>query len=555
MADPNDWVTVDDEPEGGAMGGGGSDSAPSKPLLAPKDVALDARAVEVRERKRAAEQEYRKFQLGNAMSGGQLAADLAKRDPAAFKRFQEYGDTGAMAEALSILSGAPLIGSLLDEATGAVKSRAVSGPKYEAERNKAKAVIDAAQSHSPAGPVIGSFALPLPKTPVGRIAFGGAQGALQGAGDAESLPAVPGAMLREGLKGATSNALSEGIAKGGAGLEQTMRSGAEGQALKAAGLRGGITNQVQKKLGLPDEEAARALGRDFLDEDLIPFAGTKADVAKRAEKLEGMAGQTIGGVLNEADVATMRTPGGASGATVNLRGAPQPGFDYKAFGDAARQTIDDASAVADDMSGQKARQLSDALAAQGKRTPGSFVGANKAKSDAWKSARFDDDAPMSAQLYRNAVGAARDNLEQQVARALGPEKANALNNANRKYGVAADALKLANNAGTRDMSNRAMGLGLDTMMTSGGAALGQQLLGPIGAVPGGAAGLALSKTLGARGNAAAARTLDALSAPVGKTANALGRGVRALEPATASTVTSDDPLAPYLDLLEEEQKP
>lgn len=557
------WVTVDDdEAEGGAMGGGGSDARPQKQLLTPKPVELDPQDVQRREQIRRDEADYRKHQLANSLSNGYSTYALEKENPAEAKRMQRYGDTAAMAEVLSMASGAPFIGSSLGEITGAVKSRALSGPEYERERNKAEATIRAAQRHSPAGPIVGSFALPLPKTPLGRIGFNTAQGATQGVGEAKSLREIPEHALRGALVGALSSTTAELAAKGGAGLESKMRSGAEGQALKAAGLRGGITNQVQKKLGLPNEAEARALGRNFLDEGLIPFGGTKEEVARRAEALTGQAGNAQQSVLGRADVASMRTPMASAGQTVAGRpSAAVPGFKYDEFARAAGKTIDDASAVAEDLSGDKARGLVKALQRQGEKTPGSFVGANKAKSDAWKSARFDQDAPMSAQLYRNAVGAARDNLEQQVARVLGPDEANALAEANRRFGVGADALKLADNAGTRDMGNRVMGLGLDTMMTSGGAALGQSLLGPIGAVPGGAAGLAVSKALGARGNAAAARTLDALSAPVGRTAKVAGQAIQRLEPGITEALTSDearaarqDPLAPYLQLLAEQEK-
>jgi hypothetical protein len=551
-------VTVDDdEVEGGAMGGGGSDARPQKQLLTPKPQTLDPRAVEERVRKQRELADYRKFQIANALSNGQAAAALAKSDPAQLKRYEKYGNTAALAELLSMASGAPFIGSSLDELAGAVASKSLSGPDYERERDKAQATIAAAQAHAPAGPIIGSFALPLPKTPAGRIGFGTAQGALQGAGEAPTLDDVPRYALKDGVTGALSSSGAEVAAKGGAGTEGFMRRKAEEQALEAAGLRGGIANQAQQKLGVSGEVEARAVGRDFLNEGLIPFAGTKEDVARKAEALTGQAGNVIGATMAEADVASMHVPPAAAGQTVaGRRGAAIPGLKFDQFAGAARKTLDDASAVAEDLSGEKTRKLIAALERQNQKTPGSFVGANKAKSDAWKSARFDDDAPMSAVLYRNAVGAARDDLQQQVARVLGPDKANALAEANRKFGIGADALKLANDTGTRRIGNKLMGLGMDATLTSGGAALGQTLFGPIGAIPGGAAGLALSKTLGARGNAAAARTFDALSAPVGRAANAIGRGAQQLEPATTGALTADDArslrqdkLAPYLELI------
>jgi hypothetical protein len=457
-----------------------------------------------------------------------------------------------MAELLSMLSGAPIAGPFLGEMTGAVKSGSFSGPEYEAEKAKADAVINAARAHSPSGPLIGSFALPLPKTPIGRIGLSAAQGGAQGVGDSKKLDSdALKAGGSEALKAAIGSMLAEGANKSGGALEQGMRSGAESQALKAAGLEGGITNQVQKRLGLRTEEQARALGRDFLDEGLIPFAGTKDDVSKRAQSLAGQAGQVIGSTMDEADVATRRMPDAVAGATTADRGrAAVPGFDFKAAVEPAQEWLDKGITEVENRASGKARNFLEDFMAQNLRTPGSFAAANRAKSKAWDAARFDDDAPAAAQLYRESVGKVRDSIEEQVGKALGPEKAAALSDANRRYGVAADAQKLADNSGTRSMGRSAIGLGRDTLFTSGGAALGQSLLGPIGAVPGGAAGLALSKQLGARGNAAAARTLDALASPVGKTAEVLGQGLVSLEPAVTTAMTAkDEPLRRYLDAL------
>lgn len=296
--------------------------------------------------------------------------------------------------------------------------------------------------------------------------------------------------VASGLVGAGGGGVTGGIL---GKAEPKLTATAEEQALKAAGLRGGITNQVQKKLGLSDMTEARALGRQFLDEDLIPFAGSKEAVQKRAEKLQGQAGNSIGGVLNQAEMSGTK-------------------FDFDALADAARAPILDpnATTAVERRQSGKAMDLADDLAAQGADTPGSFIGANRAKSKAWDAARFDDDAPAAAKLYRKAVGAARGDIERQVSDALGPEAAADLAAANQKYGVAADALKLSKNADTRDGSNRSLGL-IDAIIGSGGAATGAALFGPGGAAVGGLGGALLSNLAAKRGNAAAARFSDFLA--------------------------------------------
>lgn len=354
----------------------------------------------------------------------------------------------------------------------------------------------------------------------------------------------------EGIRRALSEALvSGGIGAGGGFVGGTMlgaaqpklASFAEEQALRAAGLQSGIKNSLKTDLGLNDMTEARALGRRFLDEGLIPPVGSSEAVARRAEKLGGEAGQSIGATMNKADVATMHTPAPPPGQTSagrpsNVR--PQPGFDYDASADGTHRMLDDASSVADDMSGSKARDLAEAFRRQSQRTPGSFVGANKAKSDAWKSARFDQDAPMSAQLYRKAVGSIRDDIERQVGDALGPDDAAALRSANEKFGVAADAQKLAANESQRRASRKGVTMADVLALTTGGTA------GGFAGHPGLGVGGGLAASLGLKaadkfGHSSTSRFSDFLA----KRAAANTGG------ATAGA------LAPYLELLEEEKQP
>lgn len=332
--------------------------------------------------------------------------------------------------------------------------------------------------------------------------------------------------LVDALLGTTLGAAGGGVAGGALGVaEPALSNTAEEQALRAAGLRGGIKNSLKKDLGLSNMDEARELGRSFLDEGLIPPIGSSEAVGRRAEALQGRAGNAKSAVLNEADV---------SGAK----------FDYPAAADAARARLDGQSAVATDLSGDKAYRFADAFERQGAKTPGSFVGADQAKSDAWKSARFDDDAPMSAVLYRKGVGATRDDIERQVADALGAGKAATLRSANQKYGVGADALKLAENASTRDAAKKLVGP-MDILPALSGGTIGGFAGHPTTGVLGGLATSMALKGFDKVGHSSAARLSDFLAE---RAAQNTGGSVG------AAMSKQSDPLAVYLGLLEEPKK-
>lgn len=249
--------------------------------------------------------------------------------------------------------------------------------------------------------------------------------------------------------GAGGGALAGGALAAGA---NPMRAYAEEQALRASGLQAGIKNSLKKDLGLKDMTEARALGRSFLDEDLIPLVGSSEAVAERAHALENQAGTSQQAVLQKAEMS----------------GTP---LDFKAAADRGRKGLAGETAVAEDLAGGKARDFLDSFEKQEAKTPGSYLAANKAKSDGWKTANFAADAPLTPQLHRKAVGAVRDDIERQVEAAIGPEEAAALRSANQKYGVAADALKLAENESQRRAGRKGFTV-MDALAALGGAAAG-----------------------------------------------------------------------------------
>lgn len=512
------------EAEGGASGGpGGSEQV--KPLIRRQPEPEEDPAL------KAANEQHERERMANEMSHGQWLSSVGKSDPAKAENYANRRDVGAAAEMLSVARGAPFVGSHLDEMAGAVQSGSLSGPEYEKKRDLARQTLDAAVSHAPVGPLVGSALLSpaMPKSAFGRIGLNTAAGASQGFGEARTLDQAPRKALNDAIVAAMLSSLAEAASKGGIAAEPAMRKGAETQALKAAGLRGGISNQAQK-MGLSDMAEARALGRRFLDEDLIPFGGSKEAIEKRAQAMMDQSGNSIGATLAQADTS----------------GVP---FDYDALGAAARGPYNAADAVARG-TGAKSLDLADKLAEQGTLTPGSFSGANRAKASAWDSANFAEDAPMAARLYRQSVGSAARNIEDQL-RAVNPAAADALRSANEKYGVAADALQLARNAGTREQANNALGL-TEALTGIGGATLGSSTGHPITGALAGVASAALTNLARRRGNAAAAVLLDKMSGPVGGTLGVIGQGVRAAEPMLVEESNrSGSPLEPYLDLLKE----
>lgn len=372
---------------------------------------------------------------------------------------------------------------------------------------------------------------------------GGTLGTIHGAatskGDATKMDMDEwGRLLGDALKGGAAGAA------GGAAMspvvrglnrnvsEPALNSVAETQALRAAGLRGGIKNSIKKDLGLSNMDEARELGRKFLDEGLIPPIGSSEAVAGRAEKLANMAGNAKSSVLSEGDVVAGN-------------------FDFAKGAKAARDRLGAESRVARDLSGKKANDFADAFEAQGVETPGSFVAADKAKSDAWRSASFADDAPMAAQLYRKAVGATRDDIERQIGAALGPDKAATLNRANKQYGVAADAMKLAENASTRDAAKKGFGMPEILAMTTGAGAAGGHALGHSAEGAIGGLGLALgAKAFDKYGHSSAARFSDFLA----KRAAASSGGVAGNAVAEKLAPKLEDKLAPYLEALERDNE-
>jgi hypothetical protein len=477
---------------------------------------------------------------------------------------KSWADTAALGAGPQI-SGA--MGAMAHSLTDPAQLHGTDLDAYRSVRDDTKRDLEQAEdTHAgETGSILGAFSTPIPVKALPRGAalaeralqsgkVGGGLGLIHGLATSKADLTNPsyddiGRAIRDSLMGGAEGFI--GGATGGAvlGAAQPKLEGlAETQALRAAGLRGGISNQLRQQLGVENMSEARQLGRQFLDEGLIPAVGSAESVGKRAQALEGQAGGSVGSIMNEADVSTMRAPqpqpimGQTSAGRPSNMPQPKPGFDFDAMSKASHGALNDSTMVAEGQA-SKARALADAFAAQEQRTPGSFVGANKAKSDAWRSANFSADAPMAAVLYRKAVGAGRDDIARQVAQAIGPGRAADLAAANKKYGIAADALKLAENATTRDAAKKGIGMH-EALALLGGATAGGGAHGLSGGVSGAGAGLAASlgmKALDKYGHSTAARGADWLAKQAGSNTGA-GMGS-----------ASAEALAEYLKLLREKK--
>jgi hypothetical protein len=395
---------------------------------------------------------------------------------------------------------------------------------------------------------LGVIATPVPVKALPMGATGGARAA-QGAKVGGGAGFIHGAATSSGdltkMDGANwGQVLKDALVSGGAGAgggaiagpmlggaERGLRSTAETQALRAAGMRGGISNQVQKQLGLSNMTEARQLGRQFLDEGLIPLAGSSERVGKNAEKLMGVAGNAKGSTLAQAQAS----------------GKP---FDYAAMAKAVKDPIADplvTTALERNRAGSKAASYADDIAEQGLATPGNWKMADQTKSKAWQTANFEADPKLAPKMYRQAVGRSAGDIERQIGDALGPQAQKTFSEANRRYGVGADALKLADNASTRDAQKKAFGMPEILAMTTGAGAAGGHAMGH--GVEGALGGLAIA--LGAKGfdkygHSSAARFSDFLAKRAANNSGGVVGG-------RAGEAVKDFGLKKYMELLEEEQ--
>jgi hypothetical protein len=238
--------------------------------------------------------------------------------------------------------------------------------------------------------------------------------------------------------GAVMGGLTGGVAEGvGAPARAAgpLKKAAEENAWKAAQGVPGISD-VAKRMGYKTEQDIRDAGRKFLDKGLVRAGDTSGDIADRARKLEAQADNAADSILTKAELSGRK-------------------FDYAdALGDAEKSMRSPKlSAAGEDNSGPAKRFL-DQIARQDAITPGSYLGARKLKSDAYRSVNWDDEAPLSAELHRKSTLGLRDNLEKQVGQATSPADAKAMHDANQDFSIAADAEALGDRGARRQAGHQ-----------------------------------------------------------------------------------------------------
>lgn len=337
-------------------------------------------------------------------------------------------------------------------------------------------------------------ALPL-KTVLQRIVAAGGLGALSG--DLTAKHDDPEARRRAALaSGLTSMALQGVGEKAGPGLDlasKTLRRFSGEQAANvSAGGKAGIGDRFASA-GI-DPAAQAEFGNQLLDKNLVPlglnpFEPPVAGVLERSRDLQAKSGQRIGEALNEADATGV--PFDPLTAQMNVRQAMAPADPF----DAANS--------------KKAGKLVEQIGELGLYPDGeTFGGANRMKAKAWKAAQFREDAPLEAQRYRQANGAFRDEIADQVAAAAGKPVAERLGAANADYGLGAKAEELAAPAVSRGGQAQKYAVPAAVLAAAGNPGeaagiLGGSILksrGPALAAHGGRAASDTAAYLGARAN-------------------------------------------------------
>lgn len=284
-------------------------------------------------------------------------------------------------------------------------------------------------------------------------------------------------------------------AVGGDRAARALRTGSQNSALKALGLRAGISDQLGKR-GYETADEARTLAQRAMDMGLIRTGRTASDVAERAGFAKERAGAGIEAALQDADAMAI-TPGagfdaerGAWQAAGNVMGAE--GLSPTAIRESRR-----AQRLVEDVRRLPAVQES------------TFANANRLKSDMYAGINYGTDPALKTRLERRAASGVRQSIEEQIAETAGPEVADNLRAANRDYGHLSDIEPLAREEATRQLARKTL-TPLDIASALGAGAAGHAAGGN---AAGGLAGAAVigSKLFGPRIPSTMANVQGALS--------------------------------------------
>lgn len=335
--------------------------------------------------------------------------------------------------------------------------------RFEQEKEASQREMEALRDERPAsvalGEVAGSVLTPVPGAGMAaglvakgakalgqtgaamRIAKPAAQaalgGALSGLGEGEGLERVTEAAKGAAIGGAIGGAMRAVPEV----LPAKLRKIAEENAVKAIGVRAGITNKM-RQMGFETAEDVKELGRKALDLKILTPGATKDQVLANSQALKEQAGEKIGEVTERARQRGLvfdfvRAQREANKPLLNL---PSQSYRPKVIGPATEFVED--------------------VATQAALTRGadSFPGARQLKTAAQKSVNWADYAPEAPRLKREVVQAFTKDFKKQVTEQLGAKQGQKLEKANKLFGVASDIEELATEAATREAAARQVGL-------------------------------------------------------------------------------------------------
>ncbi len=413
------------------------------------------------------------------------------------RRQRETFNDRTRAKLMGVTSNvAPRVLAGMEGVRGALTPGETFGGEYDKALPEYQGQYTGAATKYPGDVVVGALVQPNPlgklkavstagkvALAAGRVGYAGGNNALAGymGADINNPEAQKDAAETGGLAGAGIQTLAEAASPALGALAGRMSDAVGERSLQAAGTRAGIKDALRAK-GITAAEAP-ALGRKMFDEGLIPtglnpFRNPVEQTAERSKALMSKSGGQVGDILDKFD---------NSGRADYLRAQAD-----------MRARLPNDNAVAMSQAG-KAKELIDQVGAQGQLTPDSIKGLNTAKSTAYRATNFKDDAPIAAEIHRNATSGLRGSIENQVGDELGAAAKNQLIGANQRYGVAADASGLAENAMSRDLQKQPFSPVKSALSGLLGGAAGFSLAGPSGAGVGAAAAPLLNNIIATRG--------------------------------------------------------
>jgi hypothetical protein len=245
----------------------------------------------------------------------------------------------------------------------------------------------------------------LPASLVSRLLHGTVSGV--GASESEDLKHMLGEGVATAAAGEALAPAGKLVGRGIVGAARKVSPDwtriAEESAVKAAGA---IQHNMQR-LGTA---ATRKLGREMLDDDLIPFGGSKTAILERAQAARGKAGGEMGETLKFVDSIV-----------------PE-GFDWPRARLRLLERAEKLNPVQEDLVRQAVTRMDDQFGRAHSRKLG-FKVANEMKSDLGDTLNWVTDPKVKMKLQRQLYGLFNEEIEQQLGEAFAREAVPAMRGA------------------------------------------------------------------------------------------------------------------------------